>query len=197
MSSRDETSVIGFPLDVKASWCHSVSFRPHNWSTGRAASTKRRRLPRHLPRSYHRGNRHVHHRASIGLHRRSDDRVWTSGGWLEHGLTPMEMLIASAWLILFLAFLPAIIVSWTGLLRLRWWAPWLYLGTVAVAALASFPLGLFDFSFQWGLSQAFAELNSIISGAIIALAFFSPVTQRFLEPTQTDRSEPALAEAGS
>ena len=79
----------------------------------------------------------------------------------------------------FLILIPAQIVAWVGMFRSRSWARWLYLALVIVTNCIVILLSISDFSMQWGLVTSVEDLGSYCAGAILALAFLSPMAKLF------------------
>jgi hypothetical protein len=83
---------------------------------------------------------------------------------------------------LFVVFVPLIvcfIVSTVGLLCLRRWAAWLYLGTTAFGTL------LMPFTgptVEHAFAATLDEIGLMMAGAVIALAFFTDSLERSAEP---------------
>ena len=82
-----------------------------------------------------------------------------------------------------LAFLALIIAGLVGMYRFRPWARPLSLWTTLVATPALAALGP---SLSSGLEAAMWELSSVFWGALLALAYFSPVANRFRADTSSE-----------
>jgi hypothetical protein len=75
--------------------------------------------------------------------------------------------------------IPCLIVSWVGLFNFWGWARWLYLSFNVFGYLLDIPLAFYDFSFQWRLPAAVGDIGSLVTGAIAAIVFLSPIATRF------------------
>ena len=93
--------------------------------------------------------------------------------------TDSEMLTASIWIMLLVVLLPAIIVSWIGLSKLKNWARWVYLITSCSGYLIAIPMGCFEYDVCWGLSRAIMDLAGPVEGGILGIAFLSPLASDF------------------
>lgn len=93
--------------------------------------------------------------------------------------------------VLFVFILPALILSWVGLFGFKNWARWLYLSLFVIAQLLYLPLAVLDYSPSWGLAVLTADLGTACSGAILVLAFLTPLSYRF---KATVNEEPNIGE---
>jgi hypothetical protein len=112
-------------------------------------------------------------------------------GFVSEGTPPAEaiepteaeiagMVVALAFgLLVIVVFLAALITAWIGLFQYRPWARWLYLGVYVTGCLISLLVGLFDFSFQWGLINAVDATVSGIVGCNVSLLLFSELSSAF------------------
>jgi hypothetical protein len=75
-----------------------------------------------------------------------------------------------------IALLIGTIVATIGLYRFRPWAPRLTLITTALTLLLTPFLGTFT---QSGVAVALMELSSLLWGAVLSIAYFSPLANRF------------------
>lgn len=93
-----------------------------------------------------------------------------------------EMAIAFFAVLLLIVYIPAVIASWVGLFNYKAWGRWLYLATTVFEYVLFLPLSIFDLSWTWGLESSLHELASTISGAILTIAYLTPLANRFTEP---------------
>ena len=74
---------------------------------------------------------------------------------------------------------PLSVICWVGLYNLKAWSRWLYLAVTAFMSLFGMAVGVIDFSIQWGLIVALEQVAGMLSGALLAMAFWSPAADRF------------------
>jgi len=91
----------------------------------------------------------------------------------------VESLVGAASCCFIVVWLPLSIVSWLGLYHLRPWARPLYLALSVVSVAFALAVGVIDFSTQWGLVGALSQASGMLSGAILAMAYYSPAAGRF------------------
>ncbi|MFZ2653724.1 MAG: hypothetical protein WAX69_02300 [Victivallales bacterium] len=102
----------------------------------------------------------------------------------QRGIDPIEFttldtVVAVLGIILLIAIILALIVSWIGLFNFYSWSRWLYLGTIIAGYLLYIPLSIFIFSFNWGFPEAIMFAGGPVNGAIIAIIFFSSIAKMF------------------
>jgi hypothetical protein len=78
--------------------------------------------------------------------------------------------------VLVMPLIAALIASLVGLFMLKKWAAWLYLVLILLGSL----LMLIEPSVESGLSAFFSDLDTVLGGVILGIAFFSSA----LEPDQ-------------
>ena len=101
--------------------------------------------------------------------------------------TELEQSEAATWdyivgvaSVLFLVLaIPAQIIAWVGLFQLKNWARWLHLALFGIGVCISILTGIADFSMKWSLVYAVSDLAYFSTGAILALAFLSPLEKQF------------------
>ncbi len=108
---------------------------------------------------------------------------------LADEVSDAEMVVAAFSCMFFVVIVPALIVSWIGLFKFWSWSRWLYLATNAIGSLVEIPIGFLDFSFQWGLPNVFLGLGQLVTGAILAIVFLTPLANRF-QPAQVSNITP-------
>lgn len=81
----------------------------------------------------------------------------------------------------FVFLLPALVASLVGLLFWKWWARSLYLVSWLVGTTMFIAYSLFDFQWdlRWTLPDRIEILSEALTGATLALAYFSPIAERF------------------
>ncbi len=103
-----------------------------------------------------------------------------AGGSTE--LTGPEAVVAGFSCLFLVVGLPAIIASWVGLFLYKAWGRWLYLATTVTLHVLYVPISIFDFSLTWGLASALGDVGSLVSGAILAMIYLTPLANRFSRP---------------
>jgi len=81
--------------------------------------------------------------------------------------------------------IPSLIASWVGLFLYKSWARWLYAATGLVLGIIYVPISFMDFTLTWGLPSALNDLASVVSGAILATIFLTPLAHRFAPETKS------------
>lgn len=94
-------------------------------------------------------------------------------------MSPVETVLASGTLLIALIAIPALIASWVGLFSYRPWSRWLYAVTTTAVLVLFLPLSLLDLSLQWGFPIALDNIASVVTGALLAVIFLSPVARSF------------------
>jgi len=79
----------------------------------------------------------------------------------------------------FVVLLPASIAAWIGMIQLRNWGRWLYLGTTGFVHVSSLGMSLVSFSAEWHFPHAIDSLGSTVGGVLIGIAFFSTLSREF------------------
>jgi len=74
---------------------------------------------------------------------------------------------------------PAHLAGLVGLYLMRNWGRWLNLAMLIVINGLSLLTSLFDVSMTWGFPSAVAQVEAIVSGVILGLAFFSSLAREF------------------
>ena len=115
----------------------------------------------------------------IAFWQNSLSESWLDQAGLEMEMTGVEMFIAALGIMLLVVILPSVIVAWVGMFRYRNWARWLYLFLIVAGYLLAIPMACFDYSLQWGLLTAIEDLVSPVQGALVAIAFLSPLASDF------------------
>lgn len=105
-------------------------------------------------------------------------RILEERGWVTDS-TNAELVQSAFACVVLAAAVPAMIVSWIGLFNFWGWSRWLYLGVNCAMALLGILLGIFQFSFEWGLPNAVIDLGQPIWGCIAGIIFLSPVARCF------------------
>ncbi len=88
--------------------------------------------------------------------------------------------------IIFMIGIAANIVAWIGLFKYRLWARWLYLGVHISMRVIGLPFQILDTSSSWGLVSFLSDAGSLVTGAILAIMFLSPVANRFVSISSPD-----------
>lgn len=99
-------------------------------------------------------------------------------GWIAPA-NDLDMMASGLSCLYITIIFPGLIISWVGLFNFWWWARWLYLGIAGLSILLAFPIGLFDFSFNWGIGDALSEFAQILTGINIAVVFLTSVANNF------------------
>jgi hypothetical protein len=106
------------------------------------------------------------------------------GGVVEIALIPpmdaaeddMSAAMAFALFLIVGFLLVALVVAVIGLVRFRWWARPFYFWATCLGLLSMPFLGYYD---AVGWAEAFYYLSSMLVGATIAAAYWSPISSRF------------------
>lgn len=96
------------------------------------------------------------------------------------GMPAEEMGVAE--LLTCCALVPLVVAqlaSFVGLFMMRNWGRWLQLGTLISSYLLRLPISLFEVSEVWGFGIALSEIESLVSGLILGLVFYSPLARDF------------------
>lgn len=80
---------------------------------------------------------------------------------------------------LMVLLLPVVLASWVGLLLKKNWARWLYLIVTAIGITLELSGGLATIELVWGFINAIGSVESLLNGAILALAFLTPLKDAF------------------
>lgn len=99
--------------------------------------------------------------------------------WLEREVESPTTVADVVLLLVALPLLAAIVVSWVGLWRLWRPARWIYLLAVVAALLLEAVAGPWIYS---GPGAALSTAQSLISGMIVALVYFTPLSAAFQRP---------------
>ena len=78
--------------------------------------------------------------------------------------------------IIFIAFVSACIVAFVGLYRFRPWAP---ITNVVLSVASLFIWLVLGYNLSSGLAQALSDAASMVWGAVLALAYFTPIRSKF------------------
>lgn len=98
---------------------------------------------------------------------------------LSPELSPAQAVLAGGTLVVALMAIPALIASWVGLFSYKSWSRWLYAVTTLAVLVLFLPLSLLDVSLQWGFPVAVDHIDSVVTGALLAVLFLSPVAREF------------------
>lgn len=109
----------------------------------------------------------------------------TTFGKKEESFSPLDMVIA----IIGLLLIPAMIIGFIGLYRWQSWARRLFLIVIAVSYAMTPFLGNYVYS---GLTYAIYSLATLLSGFTLALAYFSPVAEKFKRISAPANQPPPL-----
>jgi hypothetical protein len=94
------------------------------------------------------------------------------GGWL----------VSTYWIASRMAFivgLPAFAFAFFGLLNTKLWARRLFTGLIVLWGLQAMMFGVFNLSMTWGLSALFANLALLTAGAVLAISYLTPWSDKF------------------
>lgn len=97
---------------------------------------------------------------------------YTTFGNTEESFTPLDDVIA----IICLLLIPSIIIGYIGLYRWKSWARPLFLTLIAISYAITPFMGNHVYS---GLTYAIYSLDALLCGFTLALAYFSPVAEKF------------------
>lgn len=97
-------------------------------------------------------------------------------GWLEAYKTEPENRVSTLKLVLDVLYLASCLVISVGLFRFRWWAKSLLIPSIAVGLLLGGAARI-NVDVQWVASLKY--LSSMLSGAILALVYWSPLSDMF------------------
>ena len=79
----------------------------------------------------------------------------------------------------FFAGLPAFVVAFAGLLRFKLWARRLFTFLMIAWGCQAVAFGIVNLSLTWGLSGLFANLALLTAGAVLAMSYFTPISELF------------------
>ncbi len=94
-------------------------------------------------------------------------------------LTTVDLIGVAALVVAF----PLLIASWSGMLLLKNWARWVYLSLFAVVLVADVPFTMwspFEAVDETRLGDLVGTVGLYVESAIVAIAFFSPVSNAFV-----------------
>jgi len=110
----------------------------------------------------------------------ADVAIEDAGGSTE--LTSSDAAVAGLSCFFLVFVLPVVIASWVGLFQYKAWGRWLYLATVVTLHMLLVPLSIFDFSLTWGLESSLSNVGWLVTGAILAMVYMTPLANRFTKP---------------
>jgi hypothetical protein len=102
---------------------------------------------------------------------------------LENALES-NMFAGNVWLMLCLA-VPLVGASIAGVIGLILFRAWARTVSILVLCIGIVVTPFFGPTLSSGLASAFIELSVTLWGAVLAIAYFSPISQRFLEREQS------------
>ncbi|OWK35279.1 hypothetical protein [Fimbriiglobus ruber] len=118
----------------------------------------------------------------------AEERLASRGVTLEP--TDGEAVVAGLSCCAAVILMPAVVASWVGLFRRRWWAPWAYLGTTVATKVFALATGAVGFAYEWGLPGAVGGASDVVTGVVIGLVFFSPAAADYVHPPDASARTP-------